>query len=150
MTPVFQTRFGRGNGNCLTACIASVLDLAIDQVAEFADSHEEWFAALSDFCEALDLTLLYWGSEVHQGVFASNTDLIILLSVAGEEELHAVVGKAVIEERPRPGHSGWRAEVIHDPNPRGTGPVESAFGFLIVKRNRQIVSGTNGRPKWTV
>lgn len=31
MTPVMQTRFGRGEGNCLNACVASVLDLPLGE-----------------------------------------------------------------------------------------------------------------------
>lgn len=32
MTPVDQTRFGHGAGNCLAACVASLLDLPITEV----------------------------------------------------------------------------------------------------------------------
>jgi hypothetical protein len=32
VTPVDQTKFGQGRGNCLAACIASLLDLPLDQV----------------------------------------------------------------------------------------------------------------------
>jgi hypothetical protein len=53
MKPVFQTIFDSDGGNCLTACIASILELPIDEVPNFAQEHgdncqnavEKWLAS---------------------------------------------------------------------------------------------------------
>ena len=42
MKPVLQTKFGKGNGNCYAACIASILELPIEDVPNFCKS-ENWF-----------------------------------------------------------------------------------------------------------
>lgn len=36
MTPVDQTRFGKGQGNCLAACVASLLELPLSEVFDIA------------------------------------------------------------------------------------------------------------------
>jgi hypothetical protein len=41
VTPVDQTRFGHGAGNCLAACIASLLDLSIDQVFDIPEGGKD-------------------------------------------------------------------------------------------------------------
>ena len=41
MKPVFQTRFGR-DGNCWPACIASILDLPLEETDHLACANEDW------------------------------------------------------------------------------------------------------------
>lgn len=36
MKPVTQTKFGRPGGNCFTACLASILEVELDQLADIA------------------------------------------------------------------------------------------------------------------
>ena len=45
MTPLQQTIFGGQNGNCLQACIASLLDKPLDEVVHFIDC-DDWYKAL--------------------------------------------------------------------------------------------------------
>ena len=47
MTPVMQTRFEKGHGNCLNACVASILDLPIggSGVPEGRDDLRPWLLA---------------------------------------------------------------------------------------------------------
>jgi hypothetical protein len=51
MTPVFQTLFGGDEGNCLPACVASILELGIGDVPNFCAGQDDgsWFDRLSDW-----------------------------------------------------------------------------------------------------
>lgn len=40
MKPVLQTRFGKGEGNCLNACVASILALPLGGPGGVAESHD--------------------------------------------------------------------------------------------------------------
>jgi len=49
MTPVFQTRLGVG-GNCFQACVASVLNLALDDVPDFCNLYKDnWWNMFVDW-----------------------------------------------------------------------------------------------------
>lgn len=52
MIPVDQTTFGEGKGNCFTACVASCLELPIEDVPNFCVdySDEEWWEELEKWC----------------------------------------------------------------------------------------------------
>ncbi len=51
MRRVEQTIFGDGKGNCFAACIASILDLSIEEVPNFVDLGpiKSWFLAVNDW-----------------------------------------------------------------------------------------------------
>lgn len=39
MKPVDQTRFGRPDGNCWTACVASILEVPIEELSDLEDAY---------------------------------------------------------------------------------------------------------------
>jgi hypothetical protein len=50
MKPVDQTKFGKPHGNCLTACIASILECTIEELPDLGDAEmrgEHWFKVLN-------------------------------------------------------------------------------------------------------
>ena len=46
MTPVDQTEFGEGHGNCFSACIASLLNRPLSDLAEFHRLYTAWGRAM--------------------------------------------------------------------------------------------------------
>lgn len=51
MRPVDQTRIGAENGDCFSACVASVLELPIELVPKFCDpSAVSWWTWFLDWC----------------------------------------------------------------------------------------------------
>ena len=59
MKPVDQTLFGEGRGNCLPACIASVLELPLEAVPHFV-LEDDWVGALQTFLEGLICGQYQW------------------------------------------------------------------------------------------
>ena len=57
MTPVDQTRFGVGQGNCYPACLASLLNLRLDQVPDVMAA-DDWWEQLCGWARELGWNLL--------------------------------------------------------------------------------------------
>jgi hypothetical protein len=111
MTPVFQTTFGPTEGNCWQACLASVLDLPLDAVPEFAagmgPGNADWWEqtqawlATRGLC-AIEFTLR--SQEPFVGGLPDVPCIITCKSPRGDYN-HAVVGCA----------RQHKVELVHDP-----------------------------------
>ncbi len=152
MTPIFQTKFtnpsieDEGNSNCLTACVASILERPLESIPEFGIG-VGWFDDLYDWCMNEGIGLLYFTDDniKHHGL-CLNAYCILAYSVKGHDDnlLHAVVGKTGLdhEERLADGDTKWfwKVEVTHDPNPHGV-EIETLkyFIFLIPPPSETIL-----------
>jgi hypothetical protein len=43
MIPVKQTKFGYGHGNCFEACVASILEIPLEEVCDIPHDDKTWF-----------------------------------------------------------------------------------------------------------
>ncbi len=113
MIPVDQTVFGAPNGDCLPACIASILELPLAEVPHFGA--EDWFAALTAWLAPRGLY------PVCAGV-AGDWRPAGLHILAGKSPrgafLHAVVARG--------------AEIVHDPHPSRAGLLSHADVTMLV------------------
>lgn len=118
MKPCFQTSFGDKQGNCLSACIASLLELAIEDVPNFCVDYgdEHWQDATEEWLRKRGLALVsvqineevppwdfYWmaGGKSRRGVY------------------HSVIYRA--------------GELVHDPHPSACGlNGDPTDGFVIL------------------
>jgi hypothetical protein len=125
ITPVLQSETELGRGNCLAACVASILELSTDEVPNFRLAPDPWVA------------LQTW--LVDRG-------LVAVRVAAGPEAVYPMPKVHCILTGPSPrnpvGHAvvgiwdGERTIMVHDPHPDGTGlagPPEwvTFFGKLI-------------------
>lgn len=69
MIKVYQTIHGKGNGNCMQAAFASLLELPLDDVPNFKAFGDKWFVELWNF-------LIKKGYE-HHGTLYNKTDGLI-------------------------------------------------------------------------
>lgn len=118
MIPIKQTVLGRG-GNCFAACIASIMELELENVPNFCTNENwreetnKWLSTFGffymDFHLAGDLRdelCQYWGYHI----------------IAGDSPRglrHATVG--------------YRGHIYHDPHPDNNGLVSGdwEYGFII-------------------
>lgn len=132
MIPVDQTVFDDGYGNCLSACVASILELPIADVPNFRESPEPE--------SALRTWLAQRGWSVFQYTVATADDLasthfntgpgvyVILggagprTNAQGRPKQHAVVGRA----------AGYGVKIVHDPHPSRLGLVGDEHRFVWV------------------
>lgn len=129
MKPVMQTLFGKGKGNCYAACIASILEIPIEDVPNFcAQSQYNWHKAVADWMSVRGLRIIalefstrkgLWGGEALKRcwTYGLGGEWVILSGLSPRSTdranpmYHSVVGQ------PR----GWGFRMVHDPHPDGTG-----------------------------
>lgn len=121
MRPVVQTETALGRGNCLAACVASVLELPIEDVPNFRLAVNQW-VALQEWLAGRGLFAIRFRLGPDDDGFlpmpVPEVDCILVGDSPRNPVLHSVVGRA----------SGYELAVAHDPHPDGTGLA--------------------GRPKW--
>jgi len=122
MKPVIQTTFGVPEGNCFSACLASLLEIQIARVPLFTS--EDWQARLNE-----------WLAQF--GYFFMDT---IFEGAGTPEYLDKYAGFHIISgDGPRGfPHAvvGYKGQMVHDPHPDGTGLLKEnaakwTYGFLI-------------------
>lgn len=142
MKPVFQKIFDDRKGDCFAACLASLLEIPLEEVPNFRDLQEQ--PGGKDMVWQADEWLRekhskrFLGIEIyHPGggertdicllnrLFCANQNEFVLLSgesprknVDGSKKYHCVIGKA----------DCWGFEVVHDPHPEGGGIVGQPYG----------------------
>lgn len=119
MIPVDQTITGP-KGNCMSACIASLLELPIERVARFirepGDTHIfQWAERLDDFLAPFGLYALHFAADPERAAFPGVLHIMTGISPRGRP--HAVIGKG--------------RRIVHDPHPDKTGLV-SVDGFCLL------------------
>jgi hypothetical protein len=62
MRPVDQTTYGALDGNCFSACVASILELPIEDVPPFVIYGGDWARYFSRWLAARDLAMTYYNA----------------------------------------------------------------------------------------
>jgi len=113
MKPVMQTRTGKG-GDCFQACVASVLELQLEDVPDFCNvySEDEWFLKFCSWLNQYGMTAIMVkndGKAVLDKILTGTYTLAGGMSAARPKMLHEVV---------------WKDhKMVHDPAPEQMGLV---------------------------
>jgi hypothetical protein len=128
MKPVDQTIFGAPHGNCFAACVASILELPLEDVPNFVLEGEGWWNAAKAWLHERGYALLW---VKHDAVACGYVDPNPLIDAGhyiittGQsprgEFLHCV-----IEHRGR---------IVHDPHPSRDGFVGAWVDFMVLIPN---------------
>jgi len=120
--PVMQSRFGDGDGNCLMACVASILEVGLEDLPDLDEAGDEWHRALRDGVKAHRWECTW----IHNT--RSRTDRVApyRYAIAGGPSPRSD-GKL-----DHPGHAVVCLDgvVVHDPFPCGTGlagPIDTWY-----------------------
>jgi len=100
MRKVDQTRFGKGEGNCLAACVASITEIPLDLLALNWTSDEHWYETLQREMARHGWTVEYDTAEVPRGYCIASGD-------AARGVTHSVVY--------------FDGTLVHDPHPSRDG-----------------------------
>jgi hypothetical protein len=123
--PVDQDRFGPVEGNCFSACVASILDLNLVDVPRFMDDGERWLNTFFTWLAARGLQPDYYGhpdwctaegapSRCHPQGYS----IMSGWSPRHANTLHAVVA--------------LNGVMVHDPNPSRAGIVGGAIDYITI------------------
>jgi len=147
MKKIKQTKFGPVEGNCFAACIASLLEVDIDEVT--IDPHQDkWFDSLQSYLKPKNLFFLEVRIDVavHYPLYEMNGVYCIMSGKSPREfEGHDGVNHCVVGMiNSEPGKPViWDA--IHDPHPDNTFLKEKSLwglGFICLidpsKYNNQL------------
>lgn len=97
MKPVEQTEYGKGKGNCFSACVASILEIGIEDVPHFCEENKgTWFVDCAEWLTTKGYGCINIGWEEASNFFPINCWLI----VCGDSwygSKHAVIGKPNIK-----------------------------------------------------
>jgi len=130
MKPVYQTKFGQGNGNCFQAAVASILELELDDVPDFCNlySDDEWF---NEFQKWLNKHFNAWCLAVNYKSIKNLPEYhppgYVIMVGDSVRVHHAVVYKG--------------KELVHDPCKGGGGLVKIDDMFMIIPNDPIIVLG---------
>lgn len=116
MKPVDQTKEGHPDGDCLAACVASVFEVPLESLPDFAPVNDNWWGALQKWIQLrglMPLEIKAHGSDIE--ALEDCWHLIAGLSPRGKF-MHSVVGQ--------------RGELVHDPHP-SRGGLESKLFYMV-------------------
>lgn len=136
MIPVMQTIIDPNSGNCLTAAVASILELDIAEVPNFAAIHgDQCYDAMNEWLEARGLRVLEIAFCDYETFCKANFETIgDYCIITGPSTIpnrsHAVVGQVM---------KGYTIEIVHNPLPGG---LKMAPGWrrvtFIVPQTRKV------------
>lgn len=114
MKRVFQTVLEEGAGNCMAACVASLLEVDIEDVPNFRTTSDPW-KSLQDWLGLRGLCAIQ--VQAIPGLVREMPPVHCIVSGRSPRHkgLHAVVGL----------NSDDGIRVIHDPNPNGDGSLRT-------------------------
>jgi hypothetical protein len=105
MIPVDQTAFGIPNGNCLPACVASILEIDVAEVPSFCLDASRWFDHMREWLAPRGLLPLMLRCEPEPEHFGDAW--LIVSGPADRGHDHSTV---------------WRnGALVHDPHPSRAG-----------------------------
>ena len=133
MKPVIQTRTG-ATGNCFEACIASILELKLEEVPDFSAYSEDqtWVKKLNKWLSKRGLVYFEVNIDVSctNDFFKSRNFYHILIgdTVGGGKLKHAVVGN--------------NGKMVYDPHPSNIGIIKEkilTMGLFVYTGKKGVI-----------
>lgn len=124
MKPVMQTKFTKDDGNCLQACMASILELPIESVPDFVNTcGQKWLPEIIHWCHENGFGVVFANANadhVFPQMFLGNIYGIASFSIPGHEYNHAVVVQfslSGVTHREHESDLMHKMDIVHDPWP---------------------------------
>ena len=111
---VVQTRFGKGEGNCMNACVATLLNVPLEQV-DVVWNETNWLQQLNDVIHPLGYCFTEWEFDTSNHIWPWMGECLVIATGDGPRGLmHAVIMRHFIDKDDR--HC---LENVFDPHPEG-------------------------------
>lgn len=127
-----QTKFGSKEGNCFAACLASLLEISIEEIPDFFNTEKYWSIICNEYLKTKGLCFIdigFQNSDIQYWVL--NSGFSILTGRSSRHDcLHSVVA--------------YQGKIIHDPHPDNTGITEvEMIGYLCLRCEGKNKNETN-------
>ncbi len=136
MRPVFQTTIDPKNGDCLNACVASLLEIPIERLPHNPPTSGKQLEILREWLAGFGLTVVLINVDGPQKTYAAGKitpgTLMMVSGPSGtfENGLHVVVGKI--------GEEAGQWDMVHDPNPNGKGIKKAYYYYFFTPMNPKL------------
>lgn len=122
MKPVDQTKFGSADGNCLMACLASILECSLEELPELTPAHDDgsWWNVVREAARERGWWAIYYGQESDQFPRVAPQGY----AIAGGRSPRLPEGHCVV---------ALDGMIVHDPHPSRVGldgPIEDWIVLL--------------------
>jgi hypothetical protein len=129
MKPVDQTKFGMPAGNCLAACVASVLEMPLADVPAFDGTSrpdDNWWLEFQDWLHARGMFAVELKLEGRPSICLPERSVYVILTGKSPrgDFAHAVVGRS----------DGDVFRLAHDPHPSRAGIVGNPTWVMFLCR----------------
>ncbi len=136
MKPITQTLFGEGTGNCLTACLASIMEVRIDEAPSayvgdgsgFNEDLAHWERTLTQRMAAMGWEWAVWPGDSAAEVLTEGEYCILGGKSPRGDFHHAIVGRWV----------KGKIHMVHDPHP-SSDEVNGGFTCFDTVRRRKCL-----------
>lgn len=132
MKRVKQTTFGKPDGNCFEACVASILELSLDEVPRYTE--DDWLERINRWLRwQYSLQLIITQSDIIG--FGMSPETYVIANGPNRRGVgHSVVFRG--------------DKMVHDPNPDNGGlmAVEDVLVFVAVNPARMRKRSVKGSP----
>lgn len=141
MTPVDQNRFTpvdlSDTGNCMSACLATIMDLPLSEVPHFAEMKEGWFQPFWDFLTKHKYVFrgMYFFTTTDPNVRPAGTWEQLAKLCPGVDG-YFVCGGTSHRDHVTNGHAvvyNSEGQMVHDPHPNRDGLKELRDAYMIVR-----------------
>jgi hypothetical protein len=123
VTRVTQTETALGRGNCLAACVASLLDLPLEDVPNFRLAGDSW-TAMQGWLQSRGLQATEIATRSARMRCVPKDPCILVGNSPRNPVYHAVIGLC----------DNGTARVIHDPHPDGTGLAGPPVSVIVIRK----------------
>ena len=120
MKKVYQTKFGKPEGNCFPACIASILEIDIDQVPNIHEGKGVWYQKYKQWLNKYDLDFVALSGWDEQSKDHCPQVYAIVGGISPRGLLHSTVY--------------FGLDMVHDPHPDGGGVKDITEWIYIVAK----------------
>jgi len=131
MIPVYQTIVSdesKGvHGNCFPACLASIMELKLEQIPDMQNTPSDWFNILWDFL--INNGYEFYGTGTKEDVYSYSIGIDGYYIVNGSSPRGVKRGHAVVFKN---------GVMVHDPHSSGLGVLEIWNYFMI---ERSLIKG---------
>lgn len=129
MKPVMMTKYADEDANCLTACVASLLECDIESLPCFSSMGTDWFRHTVEYLEARGFGTIFVPAERLQGLIVSDCLCICIFKVPNSDVSHAKLGRWHSEF----GGELWNYSITEefDPNKYGVATGDLASVLLV-------------------